>query len=147
MVVTCLKAILSLVVACLLFVCIFLTKDNKVAMHRMFSYDTIGQVERELTRKDQANFYVPVYRLAFSAFANHLASHQLVQLKAASGKIQIDSCSYRVPNIVLFMVMKSLQHLSRRRWLRRVVWCPLPMWWLHGISRVLSSSTSCHFMR
>ena len=113
MVVTCLKAILSLVVACLLFVCIFLTKDNKVAMHRMFSYDTIGQVERELTRKDQANFYVPVYRLAFSAFANHLASHQLVQLKAASGKIQIDSCSYRVPNIVLVIGESYNKHHSQ----------------------------------
>ena len=113
MVVTSLKAILSLVVACLLFVCIFLTKDNKVAMHRMFSYDTIGQVERELTRKDQANFYVPVYRLAFSAFANHLASHQLVQLKAASGKIQIDSCSYRVPNIVLVIGESYNKHHSQ----------------------------------
>ena len=111
--VTSLKAILSLVVACLLFLCIFQTKDNKVAMHRMFSYDTIGQVERELTRKDQANFYVPVYRLAFSAFANHLASHQLVQLKAASGKIQIDSCSYRVPNIVLVIGESYNKHHSQ----------------------------------
>ena len=79
----------------------------------MFSYDTVGQVEHELTRKDQANFYVPIYRLAFSAFANHLASHQLVQLEAASDKIQIDSCSYRVPNIVLVIGESYNKHHSQ----------------------------------
>jgi heptose-I-phosphate ethanolaminephosphotransferase len=70
-------------------------------MRRLFSYDTIGQVEHELTKKDQAKLYVPVYRLAFSIYANQLASHQMVELEAASQKIQVDSCSYRVPNIVL----------------------------------------------
>ena len=113
MAITGLKAILSLVVAWLLVVCVSQTWDNKVAMHRMFSYDTVGQVERELTRKDQANLYVPIYRLVFSAFANHLASHQLVQLEAASDKIQIDSCSYRVPNIVLVIGESYNKHHSQ----------------------------------
>ena len=112
-VVTSLKTLLSLVVAGLLVVCVSETWDNKVAMHRMFSYDTVGQVERELTRKDQANLYVPIYRLVFSAFANHLASHQLVQLKAASDKIQIDSCCYRVPNIVLVIGESYNKHHSQ----------------------------------
>ncbi len=113
MAITGLKAILSLVVAWLLVVCVSQTWDNKVAMHRMFSYDTVGQVEHELTRKDQANLYVPIYRLVFSAFANHLASHQLVQLEAASDKIQIDSCSYRVPNIVLVIGESYNKHHSQ----------------------------------
>jgi heptose-I-phosphate ethanolaminephosphotransferase len=112
-VVTSLKTLLSLVVAGLLVVCVSETWDNKVAMHRMFSYDTVGQVERELTRKDQANLYVPIYRLVFSAFANHLASHQLVQLKAASDKIRIDSCCYRVPNIVLVIGESYNKHHSQ----------------------------------
>ena len=113
MAVTSLKAVLSLVVACLLVVSVSETWDNKVAIHRMFTYDTVGQVERELTRKDQANLYIPIYRLVFSAFANHLASHQLVQLEAASDKIQIDSCSYRVPNIVLVIGESYNKHHSQ----------------------------------
>ena len=112
-VITGFKAILSLVVAWFLYVSISQTWDNKEAMHRMFSYDTVGQVEHELTRKDQANLYVPIYRLAFSIYANHLASHQLVQLEAASEKIQIDSCSYRVPNIVLVIGESYNKHHSQ----------------------------------
>lgn len=107
------KALFSVIVAVLLYSCLSQTWDNKVAMQRMFTYDTIGQVERELTRKDQANFYIPIYRLVFSVFANHLASHQLVQLKAASEKIQIDSCSFRVPNIVLVIGESYNKHHSQ----------------------------------
>ena len=107
------KALFSVIVAVLLYSCLLQTWDNKVAMQRMFTYDTIGQVERELTRKDQANFYIPIYRLVFSVFANHLASHQLVQLKAASEKIQIDSCSFRVPNIVLVIGESYNKHHSQ----------------------------------
>lgn len=107
------KALFSVIVAVLLYSCLSQTWDNKVAMQRMFTYDTIGQVERELTRKDQANFYIPIYRLVFSIFANHLASHQLVQLKAASEKIQIDSCSFRVPNIVLVIGESYNKHHSQ----------------------------------
>ena len=107
------KALFSIIVAVLLCLSISQTWDNKVAMRRMFSYDTVGQVEHELTRKDQANFYIPIYRLVFSAFANHLASHQLVQLKAASEKFQIDSCSYRAPNIVLVIGESYNKHHSQ----------------------------------
>ena len=107
------EALFSIIVAVLLCSSISQTWDNKVAMRRMFSYDTVGQVEHELTRKDQANFYIPIYRLVFSAFANHLASHQLVQLKAASEKFQIDSCSYRAPNIVLVIGESYNKHHSQ----------------------------------
>ena len=89
------------------------TWDNKVAMRRLFSCETIGQVEHELTRKDQANLYVPVYRLFFSIYANSLASRQIVQLEAASDKIRVDSCSYRVPNIVLIIGESYNKHHSQ----------------------------------
>lgn len=89
------------------------TWDNKVAMRRLFSCETIGQVEHELTRKDQANLYVPVYRLFFGIYANGLASRQIVQLEAASDKIQVDSCSYRVPNIVLIIGESYNKHHSQ----------------------------------
>jgi heptose-I-phosphate ethanolaminephosphotransferase len=87
--------------------------DNKEAMKRLFSHSTIGQVEHELTRKDRAELYLPIYRLMFSVYANNLADHQIVQLEASSQKVQIDSCSYRVPNIVLVIGESYNKHHSQ----------------------------------
>ena len=113
LIVTGFKAVLGCLVAWLLYSSISQTWDNKVAMRRLFSYDTIGQVEREQTKKDQANLYLPVYRLAFGIYANRLASHQIEQLEAASEQIRIDSCSYRVPNIVLIIGESYNKHHSQ----------------------------------
>jgi heptose-I-phosphate ethanolaminephosphotransferase len=108
-----LRAILGVLVAWLLYSAVTQTWDNKVAMQRLFSYNTLGEVEHELTRKDQAKLYVPVYRLAFGIYANRLASHQIIQLEAASEKIQIDSCSFRVPDIVLIIGESYNKHHSQ----------------------------------
>ena len=75
--------------------------DNKVALQRLFSYQNIGQVEHELTRKDKAELYLPIYRLVFSIYANQLTSVQIEELVTVNSNIVVDSCSYRVPNIVL----------------------------------------------
>ncbi len=87
--------------------------DNKVATWRLFSYETVGQVEHELTRKDHAVMYLPVYRLAFGIYANGLADHQLVQLEKSSSLVVVDSCSYRVPNIVLVIGESYNKHHSQ----------------------------------
>lgn len=79
------------------------TWGNKSSMFRLFSHDTIGQVEHELTRRDAANLYLPVYRLAFSVYANHLAGLQIKQLFCAREQINIDSCTWRTPTIVLII--------------------------------------------
>ena len=111
--VTGLRVVFSCVIAWLLYDAFTQTWPNKVAIGRLFSYDTIGQVEHELTKKDQAKLYVPPYRLAFSLYANRLASRQIVQLEAASKKIRIDSCSFRVPEIVLVIGESYNKHHSQ----------------------------------
>lgn len=111
--VTGLRVVFSCVIAWLLYDAFNQTWPNKVAIGRLFSYDTIGQVEHELTKKDQAKLYVPPYRLAFSLYANRLASRQIVQLEAASKKIRIDSCSFRVPEIVLVIGESYNKHHSQ----------------------------------
>ncbi len=111
--ITGLKAVAGGVIAWCLYDAYTLTKDNKVAMGRLFSYDTIGQVEHELTKKDQAKLYIPPYRLVFGIYANRLASRQIVQLEAASAKVQIDSCSFRVPEIVLVIGESYNKHHSQ----------------------------------
>ena len=60
-------------------------------MVQMFSLDTIGSVEHELTTSDCAQFYLPVYRLAFSIFSNELASQQVDRLIEAKDKMSVDS--------------------------------------------------------
>ena len=107
------KAILGVVVAWLLVNAYGQCKDNKVAMHRLFSYDTVGQVEHELTKKECAKLYIPVYRLIFGIYANNLAKHQIDQLMAARKKVVVDSCSYRVPNIVLIIGESYNKHHSQ----------------------------------
>ena len=76
---------------------------NKKEMLQMFSLDTIGSVEHELTTSDCAQFYLPVYRLAFSIFSNELASQQVDRLIEAKDKMSVDSCSFKSPNIVLII--------------------------------------------
>ncbi len=107
------KAVMGCVVAWLLYGSISQTWNNKVAIHKLFSCETIGEVEHELTKKDQAKLYVPVYRLAFGIYANGLADTQIEQLKAASDKIHVDSCSFRVPNIVLVIGESYNKHHSQ----------------------------------
>ena len=107
------KVIMGLLVGWCLYSAVSQTWDNKMAIKRLFSYDTIGQVEHEMTKKDCAKLYIPVYRLAFGLYANGLADTQIDQLKAASDKIVIDSCSYRVPNIVVVIGESYNKHHSQ----------------------------------
>ena len=107
------RVVLGCLVAWMLYSAVTQVWDNKVAMRRLFSYDTIGQVEHEMTQKHHARLYVPVYRVAFGIYANRLASHQILQLEAASAKIQVDSCCFRIPNIVLVIGESYNKHHSQ----------------------------------
>ena len=87
---------------------------NKREMVVMFSQPNIGGIEHELTRNDCAQFYQPIYRLAFSIFSNELASQQVEKLIEAKDRVRIDGCSYRVPNIVLIIGESFGKHHSQQ---------------------------------
>ena len=111
---TSLQAVLGCVVAWCLYSSISQTWDNKVAMRRLLSCETLGDVEREQNRKDHAKLYVPIYRLVFGIYANSLADQQIEQLEIAGGdKIQVDSCIFRVPDIVLVIGESYNKHHSQ----------------------------------
>ena len=74
---------------------------NKYEMADMFSKQSIGEVEHELTTNNCAQFYLPLYRLTFSIFSNNLAAKQIDKLIEAKDKVSVDSCSYMTPTIVL----------------------------------------------
>ena len=87
---------------------------NKQATHKLMTGKTIGEVEHTLTEKDYAKLYMPIYRLAFSVYANKLAAQQITQLIHAADKVQVDSCSFRSPNIVLIIGESYGRHHSQQ---------------------------------
>ena len=108
------QAVLGCLVVWCLYSSISQTWNNKVAVRRLFSCNTLGEVEREQNRKDHAKLYLPVYRLAFGIYANSLADQQLEQLEIAGGdQIQIDSCCFRIPDIVLVIGESYNKHHSQ----------------------------------
>lgn len=76
---------------------------DKAAFLRLMSYDNIGQVEHELTKKEKAQLYLPGYRLMFSIYANELTAKQVNKLIDNIDKAKVDSCSFRSRNIVLII--------------------------------------------
>ena len=77
--------------------------SDKTAFVRLMSYDNIGQVEHELTKKEKAQLYLPGYRLVFSIYANELTAKQVKTLVENIDKAKVDSCSFRSKNIVLII--------------------------------------------
>ena len=97
------SALLGAVAAVLFVVFGTMCWQNKMLYARLLSYKNIGDVEHELTKKPRAEQYQPVYRLAFSIYANKLTANQLVKLKSSLKKVSVDSCSFRSNNIVLII--------------------------------------------
>lgn len=85
---------------------------NKAATHKLMSGTTIGEVEHTLTEKDHAVLYQPIYRLVFSIYANTLTAKQIDRLVHTASKVQVDSCSFRSPNIVLIIGESYNRHHS-----------------------------------
>ena len=73
------------------------SSHNKAAFIKLMSGRTIGEVEHTLTEKDKANLYQPIYRLAFSIYANTLTAKQVDRLVSRVDKVRVDSCSFRSP--------------------------------------------------
>ena len=104
----------SLVLAVLLVWSAIASWQNKTALWRLMTLDTVGKVEHELTKADCGRQYAPPYRLAFSIRANQLAAQQIGKLVAAADKVVVDSCSYTTPNIVLIIGESFGRHHSQQ---------------------------------
>lgn len=87
---------------------------NKQEMVEMFGKKSIGEVEHELTTKHCAEFYLPLYRLAFSIFSNALAAQQIDRLQEAKDKVQVDGVAKKTENIVLIIGESMGRHHSQQ---------------------------------
>ena len=97
------KSLLGTVVAIAVGVCLYLTYPNKQMFLHTMSLETIGQVEHSLAYRPHTELYQPPMRLAFSIRCNQLIGQQLGRLKATIGKVEVDSCSVKSPEIVLII--------------------------------------------
>lgn len=94
--------------------CGSLSWNNKKGVFRLMTASNIGEVEHILTEKNCGSMYQPVYRFAFSCYANSLTAQQIRKLEKACDKIQVDSCSYTSPNIVLIIGESLSRHHSQQ---------------------------------
>ena len=107
------QAIAPIVVVALFAYCAVLCWPNKQAMARLMTKSDIGQVEHELTTRQHAILYLPIHRLVFSLRANQLAAQQITALVSGIGKVQVDSCDYTSPQIVLIIGESYNRHRSQ----------------------------------
>lgn len=110
---TALRCVLGIGVVVLMYHAYDECWTNKEAIHRLMTKKTIGEVEHQLTLKPKAELYLPIYRLVFSLYANSLTSHQLETLVSVKDEVVVDSCSFRVPNIVLVIGESYNKHHSQ----------------------------------
>ena len=105
---------LGVAVLALLVASVATSAHNKAATVKLMSGKTIGEVEHTLTEQNHAVLYEPIYRLAFSIYANTLTAKQIDRLIATADKVRVDSCSFRSPNIVLIIGESYNRHHSQQ---------------------------------
>ena len=93
---------------------VYVTAHNKAALWKLMTGRSIGEVEHTLTEQEHGEPYHAVYRLAFSIYANVLASQQIDKLVVAANKAQVDSCTYTSPHIVLIIGESFSKHHSQQ---------------------------------
>ena len=93
---------------------VYVTAHNKAALWKLMTGRSIGEVEHTLTEQGHGEPYHAVYRLAFSIYANALASQQIDKLVVAANKAQVDSCTYTSPHIVLIIGESFSKHHSQQ---------------------------------
>ena len=90
-------------------------QQNKEAVWNLMTKNTIGEVEHQLTAEPRAELYLPIYRLVFAIYANQLGTTQVstTPIITVKNDIEIDSCTYRVPDIVLIIGDSYNKHHSQ----------------------------------
>lgn len=108
------RALLYSILIALTIWCGYKSWHNKQKIHELMTAPNIGKVEHILTYNDKAQLYEPVYRLAFSIYANKLAAKQIDILIDGVDKVQVDSCAYTSPRIVLIIGESFGPHHSQQ---------------------------------
>lgn len=107
------KQIGAIVCGLLLAAGLILSWPQKQQLARLFSQQTVEDMEGFIFSHVDDNAYLPVYRFFFSLRAMSLAEEEIAQLRQTVAKAQIDSCSHRSPLIVLVIGESYNRHHSQ----------------------------------
>lgn len=106
--------VLAAITALVLAIAIATSAHNKAATWKLMTGKTIGEVEHTLTEPRHAELYLPIWRLAFSIYANKLTANQVQKLIRAANHVQVDSCKFTSPEIVLIIGESYNRHHSQQ---------------------------------
>lgn len=106
--------VLAAITALVLAIAIGTSAHNKAATWKLMTGKTIGEVEHTLTEPRHAELYLPIWRLAFSIYANQLTANQVQKLIRAANHVQVDSCKFTSPEIVLIIGESYNRHHSQQ---------------------------------
>jgi heptose-I-phosphate ethanolaminephosphotransferase len=102
----------AVILALLIYGCI-VCYPNKSKLHKLMSQTNTSEMERMWNKRYGDGLYLPIYRLTFSLYANHLTEKQVDNLLANIDKVQVDSCTFKSPNIVLIIGESYNKHHSQ----------------------------------
>lgn len=97
------KALFSVGAWSLLAVALTAVWEEKCHTFELLSQKSTNEMERLYNKGYSAGLYNPVYRLYFSLYANALTWSQLDRLRGEAERLQVDSCTFRSPRIVLIV--------------------------------------------
>lgn len=96
---------LNIIVVCILAIGCQSSLTNKRNMFHLYSMKSLNEIEDYLGSVSYAHRanYIPIYRLSFSLYANHLAVQQISQMTQTLQNTFIDKCNFTSPNIILII--------------------------------------------
>lgn len=102
----------AMILVLLIYGCI-VCYPNKSNLHKLMSQTNTSEMERMWNKRYGDGLYLPIYRLTFSLYANHLTEKQVDNLIANIDKVQVDSCTFKSPNIVIIIGESYNKHHSQ----------------------------------
>lgn len=93
---------------------IYSSIENIQHIIKTWQFDTINEIENYFGEEYYASRaqYLPIHRLLFAIHADNIAKRQVKTLRTTLKDVQIDSCTFTSPNIVLIIGESYNKHHS-----------------------------------
>ena len=98
----------------LLIIGVFASIKNIHHIIKTWQFNTINEIESYFGKEYYASRaqYLPIHRLLFSIHADNIAKRQIKKLRTTLKNVQVDSCSFTSPNIILIIGESYNKHHS-----------------------------------
>lgn len=88
---------------------------NQIAIYQLMQKSSFEDMKSEFGAGElkPIRLFLPIHRMVFSLYANHLTSKQITHLLKATEEVKVDSCNFRSPQIVLIIGESYNRHRSQ----------------------------------